>query len=97
MPRRHYAQRGIIKTIFLIILAISILSFFDVDLRALASSERLQENFLYVKEILVPLWENYIRPVFSFLWEDVVSPYFVEPITGNPDIAGQATSTPSTK
>ncbi len=65
---------GFIKTIFIVIVAIIIISFF-VDLKSLSTPKYLQDNYRYLKTLLVSLWTNYISNAAYYIWNKIFVGY----------------------
>lgn len=61
---------GFIKAIFIIIVAIIILSFF-VDFKSLTAPKHLQDNYQYLKDLSVSLWTNYISGWVHYVWNKI--------------------------
>jgi len=64
-------NRGLVKWIFLIILAVLILSYLGFDLRSFVESEGTQSNLQYVWGGVVHIWGTYLVGPFNYLWNDV--------------------------
>lgn len=64
-------QRGIIKTIIIIVIAIVIISYFGFDLKRIIESPQTQRNFGYVKDAVVTVWNRYLEEPVVYLWNDV--------------------------
>ncbi len=64
-------NRGLVKWIFLIVIAIIILSYFGFDLRAIVEDDGTQDNIGYVWGGVVHVWEGYIKEPFDYLWNDI--------------------------
>lgn len=58
-------QGGLVKIIVLGIIALLVLSYYQVDLRSLVQSETWQSNWAYIKEITVQVWNDYIVPLIQ--------------------------------
>lgn len=67
-------NRGFIKAVFIIIVAIIILSFF-VDLKSLTAPKHLQDNYQYIKTLLVSLWTDYISNIAHYIWSKIFVEY----------------------
>ena len=61
-------QRGIIKYIFLLFIAILILSYFGFDLEKFMNSEMVVKNLTYVKGFVLDLWTSYGKPLYDWLF-----------------------------
>ncbi len=64
-------NRGLIRTIILIVIALLILSYFGLNLRSIANSETGQDNFGYVKEVILNVWNKYLKRPAQYLWYDI--------------------------
>ena len=72
-------DRGIIRTIIIIVVALLILSYFGYNLRTIANSPTAHDNFSYVGEVLSNLWNNYLKTPTLFVWNIFVN-YIWSPI-----------------
>jgi hypothetical protein len=61
-------EKGLIKMILIIVIAILVLSYFGVNLRALVSSPTTQDNISYVASGTVTVWDNYLKVPATALW-----------------------------
>jgi hypothetical protein len=66
------SQKGLIKLLVLIVIAIIILGYFRVDLRQVIESEMVQRNFHYVWDNIVSLWQQYLATPASYVWDKVI-------------------------
>ena len=64
-------NRGVIKWIFLILIAIIVLSYFGFDLRAIVESDRTQNNLGYVWGIGVTVWNEYLSQPILYFWHNI--------------------------
>lgn len=71
MFNRISTQTGLVKTIIVIIVALLILSYFGFNLRSLINSPTTQDNFSYVKNFTVKVWNNYLKRPATYLWNDI--------------------------
>ena len=62
-------DRGIIKMIILIVIAILILSYFGYNIRSLVNSPNTQDNFSYVGGVVVDVWNNYLKVPATYAWD----------------------------
>lgn len=62
-------KSGFIRTIILIVIALLALSYFGFNLREIADSPTTKSNFGFVKEVIVKVWENYLKKPAAFVWE----------------------------
>lgn len=64
-------NKGFIKALIIIIIAIMILSYF-IDFKSLIESKRLQDNYQYLKSLLLSLWGNYISSWAHYIWDKII-------------------------
>lgn len=65
-------NRGFIKKILLVILAIVVLGFL-VDFKSLTETEHLRKNFGYLKTLSGPVWSKYILPTAYYAWDKTIA------------------------
>lgn len=64
-------QGGFIKTIFLIIIFILILSYFGVSVRSIVENQMVRDNFVYVWTWIKGVWITYLADTASYIWNDI--------------------------
>ena len=64
-------NRGFIKWVIIIVVALLILSYYGFSLRDLANSPTTQDNFGYVATTTVSFWDKYLQQPATYLYEDV--------------------------
>ncbi len=57
--------------IFLAVIIIFVLSYFNISIRSIINSPTGQENVSYVREGTKNLWETYLAKPASYLWNDI--------------------------
>lgn len=57
----------------LVIIVILILSYFGMDIRGFLNSPKVKENFFYVWNILIDIWNDYIVGALKKVVEIVIS------------------------
>lgn len=63
-----HTQSGFIKTIILIVVAIIVLKFwFHIDVLSYLTSGQVSEWLLYVKKVVLVVWDNILHPLFIFI------------------------------
>ena len=68
-------KQGLIKMLLLIIIAIIIVSVLGFDIRAAIEHPQTQENFSYLAQFMIDLWNNYLQDIWAVIW-NVVGPIF---------------------
>ena len=61
-------NRGLVRTVIVIIIALLILSYFGLNIRAIVNSPAGHENFTYVQELMLKVWNNYLKVPVMYLW-----------------------------
>jgi|ERR1035437_4995284 hypothetical protein len=59
--KRNNGNRGIVKTIVIIVIAFLILSYYGFDLRKSVESPTTKSNFAYATSAVVYVWDNYLK------------------------------------
>lgn len=67
---KHSHNRGLIKLLLVLVVAIIVLGYFRIDLRAIVESEPVQNNLRYVGELLKTAWQDYLREPIIFIWDN---------------------------
>jgi len=65
-------NRGLIRTIIIIVIALIILGYFGFDVQSIIQSDKVQGNLHYVWGIVVRIWDNYLAAPVIFVWDKVV-------------------------
>ena len=61
-------NQGLIKLIILIIIAVMVLGYFNVDLRSIWNSKSVQNNLGFLWESAKSIWNNYLAKPTDFVW-----------------------------
>lgn len=69
--RTMKGNRGFIKAIIIIVIALVALGFFGYNLRDIVASPSVRDNLLYVWELLVKLWNNFLAAPAEWLWDKI--------------------------
>jgi hypothetical protein len=71
LKKRELNRGGIIRTVIFIVIALLILSYFGFNIRAIVNSPTGQQNFTYAQEIMINVWDNYMKGPATYLWNDI--------------------------
>jgi hypothetical protein len=71
IKKRNASRGGLLRTIIFIIIALLVLSYFGLNIRAIVNSPAGHENFTYVQEIMINVWNNYLKGPATYLWNDI--------------------------
>lgn len=55
----------------MIVIALLILSYFGLNIRAIVNSPAGQENFSYAQELMIKAWDGYLKKPVIYLWKDI--------------------------
>lgn len=66
-------KKGLIGTVILVIIFLFVLAYFAIDLRGLSESPTFINNWNFVKEKVLFLWDKALGPVLGFIWENIFS------------------------
>ncbi len=69
---KNIKQRGLIKMIILIVIALIVLGALGFNLKDIVSSEKVQANLNYVWGLVVLVWNNYLAFPFIWIWNNIV-------------------------
>lgn len=75
-------NRGIIKTILIIVIGVVILSYFGFNIREIVENPTTQSNLSYVWNMAVSVWKNYLEVSVMYIWQnifiDLILPMFTQ-------------------
>ncbi len=61
-----------IKTIIYIIIGVVILSYLGVDIKRAVESPTTKENFSYVTQAAIYVWDHVLEKPVTYIWNEVV-------------------------
>ena len=64
-------NKGLIKWIIIILIAVIVLSFFGFDLRTIIESDLTQNNLGYLWGIGVTVWNEYLSRPILYFWHNI--------------------------
>lgn len=65
--------RGFIWIIIIIVIALLVLSYYGFSLRNLANSPTTQDNFSYIWNNIVYIWNTYLEGPATYLWNTFIN------------------------
>src|ERR1017187_4120021 len=85
MANFNNKQRGlsILGIIFLSVIIILVLSYFNISIRSTVDSSTAQENLNYVGGGTVSLWNKYLEQPASYVWNNIVVNIFWKSFISN--------------
>ena len=69
--RQRNANKGFIGILLLIVIAILVVSYFNIDLQSLVEKPQTQKNAAYVTTTTTSFWNSYLQKPASYLWNTV--------------------------
>ena len=82
MFKRAHTNRGLIKAIVLILIALLILAYFGFNLRSIVNSATFQDNWNFLWNGIVHIWDTYLKAPATYLW-DIFINYIWNPAIHN--------------
>ena len=64
-------NRGLVRTLVVILIALLLLSYFGLNIRSIVDSETIQENWAFVRELAVNVWSNHMKPALFYLYSAI--------------------------
>lgn len=80
---KNDTNKGLIKAIILIVIALIILGYFGLNLRNIINSPTVQDNFAYAEGLIVNIWNNYLSRPAAYLWNNVFIDLIWNPAISN--------------
>ncbi len=72
ISKKSAGNRGLIKTILVIVVALIVLGYFGFNLRDTMSSPTVQDNLSYAGQVATNLWNNYLKSIAEYIWNNVI-------------------------
>ncbi len=61
-------QGGLIKAILIIVIALLILAYFGFNLRSTVNSPTFQDNWSFLWDGIVNIWNHYLKAPATYIW-----------------------------
>jgi hypothetical protein len=58
MQYRKQTNKGLVKTVIVIVIALLVISYYGLNLREIVNKPTTQDNFSYIKEQAIHSWEE---------------------------------------
>ena len=65
------SQKGLIKWILIIIVALIIAGYYGFDIKKAVEAPTTQSNLTYVQQVVSNVWFNYLKKPVTYLWKDI--------------------------
>lgn len=73
-------NRGLVKAFILVAGGLLLMAYLGFNLRSIVESQTFIDNLEFLKNLLLVIWENYLRDPFIFVYAKVILPYIWEPL-----------------
>jgi hypothetical protein len=77
---------SILGMIFMTILAVFVLSYFNISIRGVVESPTAQDNIHYVGGASKSVWDKYLKDPAAYLWNDVWKKIFWQGFINNMEL-----------
>lgn len=68
----HRSRRGgFIKLVLIVIIALLVLGYFNIDLQKTVESPTNQKNASYVKSVATSIWTKYLERPVMYFWNNI--------------------------
>ncbi|MEK7609581.1 MAG: hypothetical protein AAB470_00475 [Patescibacteria group bacterium] len=64
-------NKGLVRAVIVIVIALLILSYLGINIRSIVNSPAGQENFNYTQEVILNVWNNYLKGPATYLYNDI--------------------------
>jgi hypothetical protein len=68
------SNRGLVKMIIIIFIALLLLAYFGLNLRSIVGSQTFQDNWNFLSNLAVNIWNNYLKGFVAFIWNSIIVP-----------------------
>jgi len=69
--------------VLIIVVALLVLAYFGFNLRSISNSPTFQDNWSFIKGVVVNVWTKYLKAPFDYIWNKVFLPLIWEPAIKN--------------
>lgn len=83
IKKKNATNRGLVRTIVLIVVGLLILAYFGFNLREIVSSDTFIDNWSFIRSIAGDIWANYLKLPLAYVWNNLFLPYVWNPIIEN--------------
>ena len=83
IKKRNDNRGGLVRLVIYIVIVLLIISYFGLNIRAIVNSPAGQENFTYVQELMINVWNGYLKKPVLYLWNDIFLKLIWEPAIEN--------------
>ncbi len=76
-------NRGLIKMIVIFIVILFVMAYLGLNIRSIIDSKTFQDNWTFIREGSVTIWNGYLKAPISYVWNVIFIPYIWTPIFNN--------------
>lgn len=92
--KRMSGERGFLRLIIIIIVALLVISYFGINIRQVVESPTTKDNFAYTATTTVSVWNNYLKTPVTYVWDKIFVELIWKPAIANLGNQVMGTSTP---
>ena len=82
MRKKFSHNRGLIKTVVLVIAGLILLAYLGLNLRSIVESQTFIDNWEFIKNLMVTIWSDYLKGPILYIFNNIFMPYIWEPLIG---------------
>lgn len=82
MKKNCKTNRGLIKTVVLVIAGLILLAYLGLNLRSIVESQTFIDNWEFIKNLIVTIWSDYLKGPIFYIFNNIFIPYIWEPLIG---------------
>ncbi len=83
MTRMPKTDKGLIKLIVVIVIALLLVAFLGLNLRSIINSPTFQDNWQLIKGIVLQIWTRFLKVPVLFIWNQGFIRFIWHPIFQN--------------
>ncbi|MDE2172466.1 MAG: hypothetical protein KGJ33_00800 [Patescibacteria group bacterium] len=96
MIARRRTNAGLVKMLLVFFFILLIMAVLGLNLRAVVASPTFQDNWSFIRDNAVMVWDNYLRGPADYFWNNIFLPLIWTPTLNRLQHVQQATSTSAT-
>ena len=67
----YNTNSGLVRLIILIVIALLVLSYFNIDIKSTVEKPQTQQNVGYVKGVALNVWNNFLSKPVLYFWNNI--------------------------
>ena len=77
IPFKNTNGGGLIRMVIFIAIILIVLAYFGLNLRQIVASQTFQDNWQFLSNLGLNIWNNYILVAGGWIWKYFVSPFII--------------------